>query len=41
MVVRTGYANVKEEGFRSFLWTKRWLVLNGVELQLYKSEVCL
>lgn len=39
-VIRKGAANVKEEGFRSFfVWSKRWLVLTGTELQIFKSEV--
>lgn len=38
-VVRTGPASVKEEGLRSFLWSKRWLVLGGQELQIFKNEV--
>ena len=38
-VVRTGLANMKEEGLRSFLWSKRWLVLDASELAIFKSEV--
>ena len=38
-VIRTGHANVKEEGLRSFLWSKRWLVLGGTDLQIFKNEV--
>ena len=38
-VVRTGPAQVKEEGLRSFMWSKRWLVLGGSELQVFKNEV--
>ncbi len=38
-VVRTGPASVKEEGLRSFMWSKRWLVLGGSELQIFKNEV--
>jgi hypothetical protein len=30
---------VKEEGIRSFLWSKRWLVLGGAELSVFKNEV--
>ena len=40
MSMRTGPASVKEEGLRSFLWSKRWLVLGGSELQIFKNEVC-
>lgn len=40
-VIRTGHANVKEEGIRSFLWSKRWLVLGGTDLQIFKNEVSL
>lgn len=39
-IVRTGIASVKEEGIRSFLWSKKWLVLTVNELQIYKNEVC-
>ncbi|KAL7424336.1 hypothetical protein Q5752_000018 [Cryptotrichosporon argae] len=37
-IVRTGPANVKEEGLRSLFWSKRWLVLSASELQIFKSE---
>ncbi|KAI9635497.1 kinase-like domain-containing protein [Dioszegia hungarica] len=37
-VVRTGQASMKEEGLRSFLWSKKWLVLGGNELQVFKNE---
>lgn len=30
---------MKEEGLRSFLWSKRWLVLTVSELQIFKNEV--
>jgi hypothetical protein len=30
---------MKEEGLRSFLWSKKWLVLGGNELQVFKNEV--
>jgi hypothetical protein len=30
---------MKEEGLRSFLWSKKWLVLGGSELQVFKNEV--
>ncbi|KAK8846722.1 hypothetical protein IAR55_005809 [Kwoniella newhampshirensis] len=36
--VRTGPASVKEEGLRAFMWSKRWLVLGGNELSIYKNE---
>ena len=38
-LIRTGYANVKEEGLRSFLWSKRWLVLDETDLAVFKNEV--
>ncbi|KAJ3272567.1 Protein kinase [Terramyces sp. JEL0728] len=37
-VVRQGYVKVKEEGLRSFLWTKRWIVLKEHILTVYKNE---
>ncbi|WVQ97785.1 hypothetical protein IAU59_004899 [Kwoniella sp. CBS 9459] len=36
--VRTGPASVKEEGLRAFMWSKRWLVLGGSELSIFKNE---
>ncbi|WWD00271.1 hypothetical protein V866_007180 [Kwoniella sp. B9012] len=36
--VRAGLASVKEEGLRAFMWSKRWLVLGGMELSIFKSE---
>jgi hypothetical protein len=39
VTVRTGQASVKEEGLRSFMWSKRWLVLGGLDLQIFKNEV--
>ncbi|ORY22445.1 kinase-like domain-containing protein [Naematelia encephala] len=38
VVIRTGPASVKEEGIKSWLWSKRWLVLGGAELQIFKNE---
>lgn len=38
-VVRSGTANVKEEGLRAFMWSKRWLVLRNSEFCIYKNEV--
>lgn len=38
-VIRTGHANVKEEGLRSFMWPRKWLVLGGTDLQIFKNEV--
>ena len=38
-LVRSGLASVKEEGLRSFLWSKRWLVLSDSELSIFKNEV--
>ena len=39
VTVRTGQASVKEEGLRSFMWSKRWLVLGSSDLQIFKNEV--
>ncbi|KAJ3288099.1 Protein kinase [Rhizoclosmatium sp. JEL0117] len=36
-VLREGHLAMKEEGVRSFLWTKRWLMLRDHTLGLYKS----
>ncbi|KAJ3314406.1 Protein kinase [Boothiomyces sp. JEL0838] len=37
-VIREGPCRFKEDGLRSFLWSKRWLVLQENVLTLYKSE---
>jgi hypothetical protein len=40
-IIRTGGASVKEDSLRLFpIWNKRWLVLTGNELQIFKNEVC-
>nr|XP_019047495.1 STE/STE20/PAKA protein kinase [Kwoniella bestiolae CBS 10118]OCF26425.1 STE/STE20/PAKA protein kinase [Kwoniella bestiolae CBS 10118] len=36
--VRAGPASVKEEGLRAFMWSKRWLVLGGTDLSIFKNE---
>lgn len=38
--IRQGMVTVKEEeGIRSFLWSKRWLVLRDQTLSFHKNEV--
>ncbi|ORX34348.1 kinase-like domain-containing protein [Kockovaella imperatae] len=37
-VLRTGPTSMKEEGLRSFLWSKRWLVLDSQSLAVFKNE---
>lgn len=37
--VRQGPVNVKEEGIKSFLWSKKWMVLKNHTLGLHKNEV--
>ncbi|KAF8332021.1 kinase-like domain-containing protein [Cantharellus anzutake] len=37
-VIRSGYTSVKEDGFASWLWMKRWLVLKELALTFHKSE---
>lgn len=39
VVVCFGIVNVKEEGLRVFMWSKRWLVLRNFEFCIYKNEV--
>jgi protein-serine/threonine kinase len=39
-VVKRGYANVKEDGLRSFLWPKRWMLLREQTLTFHRNEVC-
>ena len=40
-VVRSGPVSIKEEGFTSFLWRPRWLVLKEQSLLIHKNEVSL
>ncbi|RKO94869.1 PBD-domain-containing protein, partial [Caulochytrium protostelioides] len=37
-VVNQGYASVKEDGFRSFIWSKRWLQLHERRLAFHRNE---
>ncbi|GAA5845412.1 hypothetical protein JCM11251_005066 [Rhodosporidiobolus azoricus] len=37
-IVRRGWINVKEDGLRAWIWSKRWLVLREQTLSLYKNE---
>jgi len=38
-IIKKGYASVKEDGLRSFLWSKRWLVLREQTLTIQRNEV--
>lgn len=38
-VVRSGYASVKEDGFASLFWNRRWMVLKEEILTFHKNEV--
>lgn len=38
-VIKKGYAYVKEDGLRSFMWTKRWVLLKEHALSVHKDEV--
>lgn len=38
-VVRKGYVSVKEDGLRSWIWSKRWLVLRESTLLFHKNDV--
>ncbi|KAL1914755.1 uncharacterized protein VTP21DRAFT_8013 [Calcarisporiella thermophila] len=35
---KTGYLSVKEEGLRSWIWSKRYVVLNDGTLRLFRNE---
>jgi len=37
-IIKKGYASVKEDGLRSFLWSKRWLVLREQTLTIQRNE---
>lgn len=38
-VVRQGYVSIKEDGFASFLWSRKWLILREHHLSFHKNEV--
>lgn len=38
-IVRRGFVTVKEEGLRSWIWSKRWSILREQSLQFFKNEV--
>jgi len=38
-VVRNGYVSVKEDGFASLFWSRKWLVLREATLSFHKNEV--
>ncbi|KAI8819942.1 kinase-like domain-containing protein [Fimicolochytrium jonesii] len=37
-VVKRGYCSVREDGFKSFLWSKRWLLLREQTLTFHRNE---
>ena len=37
--MRKGYVSVKEDGIRSWIWSKRWLALREQTLTFHKNEV--
>ncbi|KAJ3107126.1 Protein kinase [Phlyctochytrium planicorne] len=37
-IIKQGYVTVKEEGIRSFIWSKRWLSLHERTLSIHKNE---
>ncbi|KAI8844938.1 kinase-like domain-containing protein [Chytridium lagenaria] len=37
-VVKRGYASVKEDGLRSFIWSKKWLLLREQTLTIHRNE---
>ena len=39
-MVKRGYASVKEDGIRSWIWSKRWLLLREQTLTFHRNEVC-
>ena len=38
-VVRNGMVSIKEDGFASWLWRPKWLVLKELTLSIHKTEV--
>jgi hypothetical protein len=39
LVVKRGNVHVKEDGIRSFLWSKKWLILREQTLTFHRNEV--
>ncbi|KAJ3177738.1 Protein kinase [Geranomyces variabilis] len=37
-VVKRGYCSVREDGFRAFMWSKRWLLLREQTLTFHRNE---
>jgi len=37
-VVKRGWAQIKEEGLKSFIWSKRWLLLREQTLTFHRNE---
>ena len=37
-ILRKGYVSVKEDGLRSWIWSKKWLVLRDTTLLFHKNE---
>ena len=38
-IIRRGWASVKEDGFASFLWARKFLILRDQTLSFHKNEV--
>ncbi|KAI9159392.1 Protein kinase [Blastocladiella emersonii ATCC 22665] len=37
-ILKSGYLAIKEEGYLSFMWSKRWVVLREQTIAFYKAE---
>ncbi|KAK9450025.1 kinase-like domain-containing protein [Limtongia smithiae] len=37
-ILKQGWASIKEDGLRSFIWTKKYLILRSSTLDLHKAE---
>lgn len=37
--IRSGYVSLKEDGFASLFWSKKWLVLRDEALSIHRNEV--
>ncbi|KAH8929375.1 Pkinase-domain-containing protein [Atractiella rhizophila] len=40
-IVRRGWVSIKEDGLRSWIWSKKWLVLKEQTLYIHKSDTVL
>jgi serine/threonine-protein kinase CLA4 len=38
-IIKRGWISIKEDGIRSFIWAKKWVILKEQVMSIYKNEV--